>query len=354
MRRTVFMAISASALLLAIAGCNTTSNLVGKTWYLTSGTAVQPAFQWNLPQEQMIHYTIVFDSDGSFTAVADCNHVLGTYTNSPSSITLTPNVVTLSFCGPNTHDKLYLAMLRSATTYTSAANDLKLGLADGGSLNYTAVAPSSSGSPGTSASPTASPTATTEATASPTASPTEKPTASPTAPSTASPTVKPTSGATTTPKPTSGATATPKPTSGATATPKPTEGPTAAPTSTPAPSNGLLGKDWQLTAITIAEPPFQGAVAIEQQPNYTVTFNPDTTFSAKADCNILSGTYTTPDATAASGTLTLTPGPATIVACPPGSLSGLYMDALGQAASYSIAENLLTITLIDGGTLQYR
>jgi hypothetical protein len=30
------------------------------------------------------------------------------------------------------------------------------------------------------------------------------------------------------------------------------------------------------------------------------------------------------------------------------------MDALGQSASYAIADNLLTITLVDGGTLQYK
>jgi hypothetical protein len=30
------------------------------------------------------------------------------------------------------------------------------------------------------------------------------------------------------------------------------------------------------------------------------------------------------------------------------------MDALGQAASYTVADNLLTITLVDGGTLQYK
>jgi heat shock protein HslJ len=92
----------------------------------------------------------------------------------------------------------------------------------------------------------------------------------------------------------------------------------------------------------------------ELQPNYTITFNADATFSAKADCNNLLGGYTTEDATAAAGTLTLTPGPTTPIACPPGSLSGLYMDALGQSASYAIADNLLTITLINGGTLQYK
>jgi heat shock protein HslJ len=115
-----------------------------------------------------------------------------------------------------------------------------------------------------------------------------------------------------------------------------------------------LGKDWQLTALTIAVPPFQGAVPEEQQPNYTITFNQDATFSAKADCNTLAGGYTTPDATASTGTLTITPGPINLIACPAGSLSNLYIDALGQSATYAIADNLLTMTLVDGGTLQYK
>jgi len=61
-----------------------------------------------------------------------------------------------------------------------------------------------------------------------------------------------------------------------------------------------------------------------------------------------------PDPTAATGTLTITPGPIQVIACPAGSLSNLYIDALGQSASYAIADNLLTITLVDGGTLQYK
>src|SRR4051812_48101729 len=264
MRRAILTAISASAILLAIVGCNTSNSLGGKTWYLTSGTSVQPAFQWVLPQQQVSAYTIAFTSATDLTVTADCNHVLGQYTTTASGgITLTPNVVTLSYCGPNTHDKLYLGMLRTAATYTATTNDLKLNLVNGGSLSYTTTAPASA-SPGASASASAKPTATAPASASPTppatASPTAQPTASPSETTGASATPKPTSGSTATPKPTSGSTATPKPTSGATATPKPTSGatatpkptsgatatPTPAPSSTPAPSNGLLGKDWQL------------------------------------------------------------------------------------------------------------
>jgi hypothetical protein len=47
------------------------------------------------------------------------------------------------------------------------------------------------------------------------------------------------------------------------------------------------------------------------------------------------------------------PGASTIVACPDGSISDLYILALTNTASYAIAGNGLTITLADGGTLGY-
>ena len=56
---------------------------------------------------------------------------------------------------------------------------------------------------------------------------------------------------------------------------------------------GLTGKTWQLTAITEKVPAFQGVVPAADQANYTITFEPNGTFSAKADCNQLSGDYTT-------------------------------------------------------------
>ena len=96
-------------------------------------------------------------------------------------------------------------------------------------------------------------------------------------------------------------------------------------------------------------PAFQGVVPAAEQANYTIEFKADGTFSAKADCNQLAGTYTT------SGTdgLAIVPGPMTLAACPEGSLSSQYVAALGKAASYAIANEQLTITLTDGGTLVF-
>ena len=117
------------------------------------------------------------------------------------------------------------------------------------------------------------------------------------------------------------------------------------------PDNGALtGKTWQLTAITEKVPAFQGVVPAADQPNYTIEFKSDGTFNAKADCNQLSGTYTS----TGSGGLTIVPGPMTLAMCPEGSLSTQYVAALGQAASYAVASGQLTITLTGGGTLVYK
>ncbi len=112
---------------------------------------------------------------------------------------------------------------------------------------------------------------------------------------------------------------------------------------------GLTGKTWHLTAITEKVPAFQGVVPAAEQANYTIEFKSDGTFSAKADCNQLAGTYTT------SGTngLAIVPGPMTMAMCPEGSLSTQYVAALGKAASYAIANDQLTITLSDEGTLVF-
>jgi heat shock protein HslJ len=114
--------------------------------------------------------------------------------------------------------------------------------------------------------------------------------------------------------------------------------------------NGLTGKTWQLTAITEKVPAFQGVVPAADQPNYTITFEPNGNFSAKADCNQLAGSYTT----TGSGGLTLALGPMTLAACPEGSLSDQYVAALGKATSYAVANGQLTITTTDGGTLQFK
>jgi heat shock protein HslJ len=114
-------------------------------------------------------------------------------------------------------------------------------------------------------------------------------------------------------------------------------------------STGLTGKTWTLSAVTQDVPAFQGVIPPGDQGKYTVTFNNDSTFSAKADCNTVTGGYRT----GANGSMTIQPGPTTLVACPPGSLGQAYTAALGLTTSYEIANGTLSLTLQGGGKLQF-
>ena len=325
MRKAIILVLAFAASTLVAACGGSTSSLTGKTWYLTAGSEVVPAWQWAVPPAEQASYTLFFNPDDTFDAKVDCNQATGKYEVSRSNeLSLTLGPMTRAFCGEDSKDVLYLGLLSQVATYAVADTNLTLTLKDNGTLQYTSVAPAATAT----AAPTAAPTTAATATATATPKPTAKPTATP------APTAKPTA------KPT------PKP------TPKPTAKPTAAPTA--APGQVLTGKAWQLTAVTLTDPPFQGQVPADQQAAYTVEFATDGTFSAQADCNTVTGTYTTADAGAASGALTITPGPGTIAFCGEGSYSDLYILGLGSAASYAIADGVLTITTTDGGTLQYK
>ena len=61
------------------------SQLTGTAWQLSAYTEKVPAFQGVVPAEQQPHFTILFNSDSTFSATADCNVVGGTYTTSGST-----------------------------------------------------------------------------------------------------------------------------------------------------------------------------------------------------------------------------------------------------------------------------
>ena len=113
--------------------------------------------------------------------------------------------------------------------------------------------------------------------------------------------------------------------------------------------SALTGKTWELNAVTEKVPAFQGVIPPADQGTYTIAFNTDGTFNAKADCNQVAGSYTT----SGSSSLTITPGPSTLAFCGEGSFGDIYVHALSTATSYAIANDTLTITLKDGGTLAF-
>ncbi len=318
----IAFAIGATAILAACSSSDT-SALTGKLWQLTAITEKVPAFQGVIPPADQSKYQVTFNTDGTFNGTADCNQIAGTYKTSGSNkITITPGISTMALCPDGSFDTLFVHGLSQAATWAIGADGLTITLTNDGTMTFVEAKAGASASAAASANPAAS------ATAKPTATPTAKPT----------------------PTPTAAPTPTPTPAPGATAAPSPP------PSATPAPSpvTGLIGKPWQLTAITEKVPAFQAVVPADQQANYTIEFKADGTFSAKADCNTLSGTYTTVDPTAATGDLALVVGPTSLIACADGSYSDLYIVALTNTASYAIADGQLTITLKDEGTLVYK
>ncbi len=114
-------------------------------------------------------------------------------------------------------------------------------------------------------------------------------------------------------------------------------------------SSGLTGKTWTLSAVTQDVPAFQGVIPPDQQGKYTITFNDDSTFDAKADCNNVSGGYRT----GANGSMSIQIGPSTMAFCPAPSLGQAFTSALSLTTSYEIASGTLSLTLTGGGKLQF-
>ena len=113
--------------------------------------------------------------------------------------------------------------------------------------------------------------------------------------------------------------------------------------------NQLVGRPWQLTAITEKVPAYQGVIAPEDQGKYVITFNADDTYNGTADCNKIAGTYKT----SGRNGLTINPGISTLALCPEGSFGDLFVHGLTQAETYEIANEALTITLKDKGTMTF-
>ncbi len=124
-------------------------------------------------------------------------------------------------------------------------------------------------------------------------------------------------------------------------------------TSTPS-SDGLIGTTWEWTASTTA----RGAEPspVPDPSRYTVKFSSDRTFQAQADCNTVSGTFrrVPPGRVSPLTSLSITPGPSTLVACGQDSLSDAYVLGLDAAASYAIVSGVLTINLATGGSMTFR
>ena len=98
----------------------------------------------------------------------------------------------------------------------------------------------------------------------------------------------------------------------------------------------LHGIEWQWTELagTAVNP----AKTIANPENYTLVFSADGTFSGKADCNQIAGTYSQEN-----GGFTLTLGPSTLAACGEGSMDQEYLRLLSNVAAGGPSGNELIL-----------
>ncbi len=112
--------------------------------------------------------------------------------------------------------------------------------------------------------------------------------------------------------------------------------------------SGLVGPTWRVTAVVMTSPAWQGVVPTADSLRYTISFANDGTAAIKADCNQVTAKYTaTP-----GGSITITPGPTTLVACPPDSMGTQFVAALSSVTTYSVNGDSLTLRQPDNSRME--
>ena len=105
----------------------------------------------------------------------------------------------------------------------------------------------------------------------------------------------------------------------------PAAAPAPATTTAPAPTNAIQGIVWQWVSVT--NQPKKETTTVPNPENYTITFNADYTFTGKADCNNIAGTYSQQNG------FSIKLGPSTMASCGDKSLDQQYLQLLGSVAA---------------------
>lgn len=105
--------------------------------------------------------------------------------------------------------------------------------------------------------------------------------------------------------------------------------------------NEMLDTTWEWQQLIETQPAAQSV--IPDSENYTIVFNQDGIYNAKADCNMLTGGYEID-----GSNLTLLPGPSTLAECGPDSSYDLYVSLLGQVDGYEMENDRLSLTFGNG------
>lgn len=103
----------------------------------------------------------------------------------------------------------------------------------------------------------------------------------------------------------------------------------------------MLDTTWEWQQLIETQPAAQSVILNSE--NYTIVFNQDGIYNAKADCNMLSGGYEVD-----GSNLSLLPGPTTLAECGPDSSYDQYVSLLGQVDGYQMENDKLILTFGDG------
>ncbi|MBK9697666.1 MAG: META domain-containing protein [Propionibacteriaceae bacterium] len=115
------------------------------------------------------------------------------------------------------------------------------------------------------------------------------------------------------------------------------------------PTDKLTATTWYLVSVGENNPSWQWTVPADLQARYTIRLEKDGTFSSQADCNQLGGSWEA----RGSDRLTITPGPMTMAFCGEMSFDFLYAGTLSQVRGWNVASTGMSLTLADGGRLDY-
>ncbi len=91
----------------------TSADIIGTTWQWTDLVETNPAGISVVPTPAS--YTIAFNEDGTAAILADCNNVTGSYTLENGNISIMMGASTMAFCGEESLDQQYLALLTEAS-----------------------------------------------------------------------------------------------------------------------------------------------------------------------------------------------------------------------------------------------
>lgn len=109
-------------------------------------------------------------------------------------------------------------------------------------------------------------------------------------------------------------------------------------------SSALTGVTWQWTSFRDLHQHIEVLT-----PNQTITFNDDGSFHGRADCNRVAGGFSVD-----GDSITLSPGPATLAACPQGSLGDAFMGYLFQAEEFAVNDDgTLVLGLNSGAAMTF-